>query len=236
MPSFLKDITPFLGTGERNEKGETLEEFLEAYDPGRYRAPSVTTDALIFSDEGTPVAESCWKVLLIRRRNHPCIGCWALPGGFIGMEENLEVSAGRELMEETGVEGLPLEPFAVYGNVNRDPRNRVITTAFLSIVEASRVEVKAGDDAADALWFSIRCRKEEEREEGKEKRTRYCLELEAPKRNLSMTAQVEKRERTGLVREGGFSVLEDGKIACDHAAIIVQGWELLKSRMISFDN
>ena len=51
-----------------------------------------------------------------------------------------------------------------------------------------------------------------------------------------MTAQVEKRERTGLVREGGFSVLEDGKIACDHAAIIVQGWELLKSRMISFDN
>ena len=63
-----------------------------------------------------------WKVLMVKRRNHPSIGWWALPGGFIELHENLEDTARRELTEETGVADLPMEQFAVYGNVTRDPR------------------------------------------------------------------------------------------------------------------
>ena len=72
-------------------------------------------------------------MLLVKRGNHPSIGCWALPGGFVDLRENLEDTARRELQEETGVSGLPVEQFACYGDYQRDPRARIITSAYLSI-------------------------------------------------------------------------------------------------------
>ena len=117
MPSFLKDLTPFYGTGEKNSDGKTLEQFLEEYDPYKYRTPCCTTDAVVFSHSGQPVSkDTAFKVLLIKRKNHPSIGFWALPGGFINLEENLEETARRELEEETGVQGLAVEQFACYGD------------------------------------------------------------------------------------------------------------------------
>ena len=135
MPSFLKDISKFYGTGEKNSAGQTLEEFLEEYDPYKYKTPCCTTDAVIFSFDGERCEnEEELKVLLVRRSNHPSIGCLALPGGFINLEENLEDTARRELEEETGVKGLVMEQLAVYGDYDRDPRARVVTTAYLSLV------------------------------------------------------------------------------------------------------
>ena len=117
MPSFLKDISKFYGTGEKNSAGQTLEEFLEEYDPYKYKTPCCTTDAVIFSFDGERCEnEEELKVLLVRRSNHPSIGCLALPGGFINLEENLEDTARRELEEETGVKGLVMEQLAVYGD------------------------------------------------------------------------------------------------------------------------
>ena len=96
MPSFLKDLTPFYGTGEKNAEGKTLEQFLEDYDPYKYRTPCCTTDTVVFSYNGQPVSEdTVFKVLLVKRKNHPSIGFWALPGGFINLEENLEDTARR---------------------------------------------------------------------------------------------------------------------------------------------
>lgn len=77
MPSFLKDLTPFYGTGEKNAEGKTLEQFLEDYDPYRYRTPCCTTDAVVFSYSGQSVSEdTTFKVLLVKRKNHPSIGFW----------------------------------------------------------------------------------------------------------------------------------------------------------------
>ena len=81
---------------------------------------------------------------MVKRRNHPSIGWWALPGGFIELHENLEDTARRELTEETGVADLPMEQFAVYGNVTRDPRARIITSAYLSVVDEGQVKMQGG--------------------------------------------------------------------------------------------
>ena len=156
MTAFLKDLSKFYGTGERNNAGQTLEEFLDGYDPYKYRTPSCTADAVIFCSR-QPLTKELHgiKLLLVRRSNHPSIGYWALPGGFVDMEENLEDSARRELLEETGIGDLPMEQIAAYGNYDRDPRTRVITTAYMALVNGQEIEVRAGDDAADAVWCDL---------------------------------------------------------------------------------
>lgn len=135
----------------RNEKGENLAEFLAAYKPGHYERPSVTVDMVVFTREG--------ELLLIKRRNHPNIGEWALPGGFIEMGESLYESALRELAEETGVRDLPLHSLGIFGAPDRDPRTRIITAAFAAEVEQGQLlpKIQAGDDAADARLFSYTC-------------------------------------------------------------------------------
>ncbi len=101
MASFLEDITPFYGTGERNGKGQTLEEFLEEYDPYRYKNPCCTTDTVVFSyKDEQALKEGRFKVLLVKRGNHPSIGCWALPGG------REEAAAGSRRPRETREQGL----------------------------------------------------------------------------------------------------------------------------------
>lgn len=239
MPSFLKDISAFYGTGEKNASGETLEEFLENYDPGRYERPCCTTDAAVFSYcEGKEDILKDMKILLVRRSNHPSIGFWALPGGFANMQEDLDETAKRELEEETGVKGIAAEQFACYGDYDRDPRARVITTAYLSLVREESVSVKAGDDAADAAWCPVRiekCSSSETKERAEDNgewiREEYLLQIENRERGFSTEARVERRVRKGLIREQKFTVKERGMIAVDHAAIIVQAMLILSDRV-----
>lgn len=100
----------------RNQAGQTLEEFLAAYHPKDYPHPSVTVDLLIFSLERARP-----ELLMIRRGNHPYLGCWALPGGFVEPEEFTEDAAARELEEETHVRGLTLSEIGLFSGPDRDP-------------------------------------------------------------------------------------------------------------------
>ena len=97
MTAFFKEIEPFRGNGNENEKGQTLEEFLEEYDPYKYKNPCVTTDAVIFSCK-RKVVDGEWKVLMVKRRNHPSIGWWALPGGFIELRAFFVSSSTAEAL------------------------------------------------------------------------------------------------------------------------------------------
>ena len=245
MPSFLDDISSFYGTGEKNEKGQTLEEFLKEYDPYQYKNPCATTDMVLFSYAGEKPDTDALKVLLVCRKNHPSIGYWALPGGFVELYENLEdtarreldtrVCAARELEEETGVKGLPVEQFACYGDYQRDPRARVITTAYFSLVNEKEVRVKAGDDAADAAWFTVKLKKGESKDITTDaaviRREDFSLELENEDRGLKIRAVICKEERQGLVRERKYKVKEGGMVAVDHAAILTQALEVIQQRI-----
>ena len=235
MPSFLDDISSFYGTGEKNEKGQTLEEFLKEYDPYQYKNPCATTDMVLFSYAGEKPDTDALKVLLVCRKNHPSIGYWALPGGFVELYENLEDTARRELEEETGGKGLPVEQFACYGDYQRDPRARVITTAYFSLVNEKEVRVKAGDDAADAAWFTVKLKKGESRDVTTDaaviKKEDFSLELENEDRGLKIGAVICKEERQGLVRERKYKVKEGGMVAVDHAAIITQALEVIQQRI-----
>ena len=231
MAAFLKEIEKFYGTGEKNQQGEDLKTFLEHYDPHKYETPSCTTDAVIFSKTGELQDANQLKVLLVRRSNHPSIGFWALPGGFAEMRENLEDTARRELEEETGVKNLPLEQFAVYGDYDRDPRTRVITTAYLSLVDEQDITVRAGDDAADAAWCSVRLKEKESHTGEVVNRKVWQLHVSNEEKGLDTWAEVEETSREGLVQERKFQVLTGGEIAVDHAAIVVQAMCILAGRL-----
>lgn len=115
-----------------------------------YPRPMVTVDAAVFS-----VRDGRLHVLLIERRNDPFAGYWALPGGFVEMDETLEQAVVRELREETGIDGVRLRQFHTFSEVDRDPRGRSISTAFLALVGGGRLQLKADDDAAGVGWLPV---------------------------------------------------------------------------------
>lgn len=114
-----------------------------------YPRPMVTVDIVVVTRADRP------RVLLIRRKNEPFAGKWAIPGGFVDLDETLETAARRELLEETGVKIARLEQLQTFGDPGRDPRGRTISVVFLTLIDAKRVQPKAGDDAAEAGWFSL---------------------------------------------------------------------------------
>jgi len=113
-----------------------------------YPHPAVTTDIVAFT-----VEDEALKVLLVERKYAPFQGRWALPGGFVGIEESLDACAQRELTEETGLEGVYLEQLYSFGDPGRDPRERVISVAYYALLPMRREALAAGSDAADVGWF-----------------------------------------------------------------------------------
>ena len=124
---------------------QVMEDFQYHY---KYPHPSVTTDNVIFGFDGNTV-----KVLLIERGFDPYKGYWAFPGGFLEMQESAEEGARRELMEETGLDTTYVKQFHTFSDPDRDPRERVLTIAYYSLVRMS--EVKGMDDAVQAKWFPL---------------------------------------------------------------------------------
>ena len=116
-----------------------------------YPRPSLTVDCVIFGlDESSRL-----KVLLIKRGHDPYIGTWALPGGFVDMEEPLEEAALRELKEETGVSDVFIEQLYTIGTPKRDPRGRVVTVVYFALINLAAHKIGADSDAQDVRWFPI---------------------------------------------------------------------------------
>lgn len=139
----------------------------------RFRRPSVTVDPVIF---GFDLDEDDLKILLIKRRDEPFKGHWAIPGGFVNVSskgeaqakemvdgdanpedqgESIDDAARRELAEETGIKVAYLEQLYTFGTPGRDPRGRVISVAYMALVRLKDYNPQAGDDAVEAAWFSV---------------------------------------------------------------------------------
>ena len=112
--------------------------------------PMVTVDAAVFT-----FIKGKAKLLFIKRAKEPYKGKWALPGGFVEIDEELEDAVARELAEESGLTDVPLEQMHTFGKCGRDPRGRQITIVFMGIATKGYKKIKAGDDAAMARWFDI---------------------------------------------------------------------------------
>jgi len=116
----------------------------------QYPHPAVTTDIVIFT-----IRDAQLKLLLIKRKGEPYKGMWALPGGFLQLDESLEEGARRELEEETGLSGVYLEQLYTFGHPERDPRERVITVAYYALIPSERIHLRAATDAEAIGWFAM---------------------------------------------------------------------------------
>lgn len=112
--------------------------------------PAVTTDVVLFT-----IREQHLKVLLIERAATPFAGSWALPGGFLEIDEDLEACAQRELEEETGIRDVYLEQLYTFGRPDRDPRERVVSVVYYALVPADRLHPRAASDAVQTSWFAV---------------------------------------------------------------------------------
>ncbi len=116
-----------------------------------YPKPAVTVDIVIFTVENNDL-----QVLLVKRGVEPAKGMWALPGGFVKMDESLEYAAKRELEEETGVKDVYLEQLYTFGDPKRDSRGRVITIAYMALINSDKVKLRATTDTVDVKFFSVK--------------------------------------------------------------------------------
>lgn len=115
----------------------------------QYERPALAVDCVVFG------LDDDLKVLLIQRALEPFVGRWALPGGFVRMDETLDEAARRELSEETGISRVYLEQLYTFSDIDRDPRERVVSVAYCALVKLSDHRVKAATDAREAAWFSV---------------------------------------------------------------------------------
>ena len=224
----------------RNKQGLTQEEFLKQYDASAFERPSVTVDMLIFtvvnkSEENyRKLPEKALRLLMVKRGDHPFIGQWALPGGFVSVYESLEDAALRKLKTETNVDNVYMEQLYTWGDVDRDPRTRVISCAYMALTDSNKLNIVAGDDADDAKWFNIKHSLAEEKKTITEKgyivERLYLINLWNTTEDLSATVKVVETVEEKLIKVSR-EVVESVGIAFDHAKMIQYGIERLKNKI-----
>lgn len=143
-----------------NSKSNAEQEYLKNYDITKFERPSVATDILVFALDKKSVdnyrknSELSLKLLLIKRGEYPFKNKWALPGGFLRSTETVEECAIREIKEETGLTVKNLKYIGVFSDIDRDPRGRIVSNSYLSIVNEI-ADVKGDTDAKEAKWFEV---------------------------------------------------------------------------------
>jgi len=212
----------------RNQHGLTEEEFIKSYNPNKYERPSVTNDVLIFTTEDLPednprkVPKKKLQLLLIQRKDHPYINKWAIPGGFVQMNEDLIEGAYRELNEETGINNIYVEQLYTFGDlyldkdkkIPRDPRTRIITVANIALLPKENMKPIAGDDAKEVMWFDVRKILLNEKTDGKFIIKTHLLQLESEDGKVKILYNVEEKVSKDSLRrkETKYSLVDSSTL------------------------
>lgn len=205
------------------------EEFFASYDFQKFDRPSVAADIVAFTirsveEENYRLCEkNKLSLLLVKRGEYPFKGNWALPGGFLRSCETIEECVVRETVEETGIEPSSIMPVGVFSEVDRDPRGRVISNAFVSVITNGTENVRGGDDAADAKWFDVELDKNED----------GLYELRLTNDESALKALL--REDNMPFGTTKFRILDSGTLAFDHASIIAAALSSLRKCIGNFE-
>lgn len=215
-------------------------EFLKNYDINKFERPSVTNDVLIFTTEdkkeenSRKVPRKGLQVLLIKRDDHPYKGNWSVPGGFVKMNESLEEGALRKLKEKTGIENVYLEQLYTFGDVNRDPRTRIISIGNLALISKDSIIYSKNAENKETKWFWVdKVLKEKENSENYITK-KYILTLNSG--DIKIVYEItEKTERT-LIRKTtkSYRFLEEEStesLAFDHYKILDSGIDRLRNKL-----
>lgn len=204
-------------------KYKTEEEFLKEYNPKEFDPIAITTDILMLSisDSTTgnyrKLTNKHFSVLLVKRETYPYKDKWCLPGGFINVDEELEDAPERILKNETNLHDIYLEQLYTYGNVNRDPRMRVISTSYMSLIDKNRLNEKINPNAS---WFKI---------SKLEDKKRIHITLDNDVEQIKFVIRKELKDKT--TDRYKFVIEENDKLAFDHPLVIVAGIERLKNKI-----
>jgi len=218
----------------------TEEQFLASYHAGDYEKPSMTVDMLIFTvaDEEASnyrrLPGKALKLLLVKRKEHPFLGQWALPGGFVRMNESLDDAARRKLREKTRITDVYMEQLYTWGDVDRDPRTRIISTSYMSLTDSSLLTTDPESNGLEGTWFTLswQCVSESKKrlDNGSVHQHQYKLDLVNDTNTAGASLLLEKVS-TGRNVRFSRTITESHGIAFDHAGIIGYGIERLRSKL-----
>ena len=199
------------------------EEFLKAYNPDEYKKLSMTTDILLFSvsdilqDNYRKTNEKSMSILLVKRDTYPFKDKWCVPGGFLQIDEDLEECPKRILAEETNLHDIYMEQLYTFGDVNRDPRMRIVSTAYMALIDKNTLKDELKERA---FWFNI---------EYKEQKEYITLTLKSVSEEIIIKAKKILIEAT--TNRYKYEIVENNSIAFDHAEVILTGIERLRNKV-----
>lgn len=204
-------------------KYKTEEEFLKAYDPNQFERLSLTTDILIFSvsdgvqENYRKLNEKYFSVLLVKRNDFPFKDQWCLPGGFMRIDETTDEAANRILKDETNLSGIYTEQLYTFSSIDRDPRMRVVSTAYMALVDKNKLKVELTPTAS---WFNIHVLEDEKS---------YDVTLDNGNEQLYFKVGKKLHEKT--TDRYQFHILKNDSLAFDHPLTIISGMERLKNKL-----
>lgn len=203
---------------------KTEEEFLREYDSNKFEKLSMTTDILVFSisDEETSnyrkTSTKKMSVLLVKRSDYPFKDKWCLPGGFIGIDEDLDLAPIRILKSETNVDNIYLEQLYTFGSINRDPRMRVVSTSYIALIDKKLLDININENAR---WFTIDSILDDD--------NIVTMNLSSDTEEINFSIKKVLREKT--TDRYSFEIVDNKHIAFDHPLVILSGIERLKNKI-----
>ena len=200
------------------------EEFLKDYDSSKFEKLSMTTDILIFSvssqkqDNYRKLSKKSFSVLLVKRDNYPFKDKWCLPGGFIGIDEDLDQAPIRILKKETNVDNVYLEQLYTFGSVKRDPRMRVVSTSYIALIDKNRL---TNNLSSNASWFDITFYEDKNN----------IVDIVLDNGTTTISFKIEKILREQTTDRYSFKIIKNDNLAFDHPLVILSGIERLKNKI-----